>query len=216
MYFEKSKSFATAMAFVSIAAVMSGCGSAGNSNVGSVPGSVAGLPGGCAPINQPIGFVAQGAGYNGSQIVAGAGTGYGTITVSAGGAGGPYGRTTQDGTTLSLNLQTASTGVVAPGTIPTNGTTGTTTVTGTMLLSGVYQNYIEQAMLSSGLLNTGVNGTGTTNPYGTNSPYGYIPCVTSMAMQLYIAPGGSGSQITLEGYIYLSLNGSGSPIRVLF
>jgi hypothetical protein len=162
----KTQNIALALAILTMAAFISGCGS--QTPVGMPVGISPGIgstygAGGCMPISQPIGFTTQGGFMDSINVRAGTipsvdpyapGQVFGQVMVTAGAAGGPY-------QAPNNQLTIAPDGSVSMNIIPNMaaGTAGsilgsTATMTGTVSVSAFKQ---QQVMQSFGGYNYSIN-----------------------------------------------------------
>lgn len=203
------------LAAVAGLAVLTGCGS--RSDGGGVGGFGSGQYGGCANIAGQIGFQGTGIYFGSNAIMAGAipsnvksinaGRTYGSLLLGAP-QGGPYQRTTQDGT-ISMNITPVGNtgGYPYPANggymYPTQPITTTANMTGFLTLSAAVQSDI--ALKWGVYQNAGYGGYNPMNPSlpGIAQPVVSDLCVTAIALE--------GSH-TYQGYqlygnaVYLTLS----------
>lgn len=207
----KLKRLAAVLALAGVA-TLTGCGSSQNDEVpiaaapaGVMPGGVVGA-GACVPISGQIPFSASNAIVDSANIYAGqipGGTGaVGTVMIGGAVAGGPYGDTTPDGSTISMNIMLMQS---APS--PYGGSTGygpqQANLTGFIQLSQAAQT---ELMYQSG-------GMGYSNPgYFPQNPMQPTmqPCVSGIAINV-----GHYNTRLYGGSVYFYLNNGQSIYRLL-
>jgi len=231
---QKNMRIALTLAIAAFGSLVTGCGSSNGTNVGQNGGRLGtgGLPGGCIPMAQQIGFNGTGVRFDWANIVGGAvpnSAPVGQITVTAGAAGGPYSRSGVDGT-ISLNAQqlgqagNPQTGYPQTG-YPQTGypqqQSSTANIQGFVQISPQTQSDII-FQVQSGRIPIGNMGGGTTvpqlpqpgmpgyNPYQPQQPYNpYQPqqqtqvCVSGIAINV-----GHYYNTIYGGNVYLYLNGT--------
>jgi hypothetical protein len=183
-----TRKFALALAILTMAAFISGCGSqtpvGAPTAIGAGVGSTYGT-GGCMPISQPIGFTTQGGFIDSINVRAGQipavdpyvpGQVFGQVMVTAGAAGGPY-------MAPNNQLTIAPDGSVSMNIIPNNMGVGspyasamgtTATMTGTVTVSAYKQQLVMQSF--------GGYNYSYTPQIGTNMPTSI--CVSGVAISL--------------------------------
>jgi hypothetical protein len=226
---KRGKRFATALAILSAAAVLTGCGKSNPNDVppvGGFPGGIPPGPNGCVPLNAyggayggqagMIGFNAMNIYWDGRNILAGQvpyKTASGQVMIGAGGTGGPYTRSGVDGVLSMQITQTPTYGGYQPQ--PYSGTTGATTANATgyvQISSAALQDLMNQ--YGGGMYGGGYQPYNPYQPGGMPQPGMYQPqtCVSGLAIEGQWAPS-SGFYGT---WVYVYLNNTQHGYRLYF
>jgi hypothetical protein len=224
------KRVVTAAAVFGMAAVLAGCGRNEPINPGipGLPGHP-GFPGGgaCIPLaagfgfgqQGTIGFSGQGVHWDGRVLKAGAiprQQVYGQVITGGGGAGGPYGRSTGEGS-ISMNIQGGGQmgfplqpGFPQQPGFPGVGSATTANIQGMVQVSSTTMNLIMSQF--GGFQNTGFQQPGYMPGYYPQQPQSQV-CVSGVAIDLQWNPQ---ANMLYGGWVYLYLNNSQNGYRLYF